>query len=188
MAEITTTTELIELLRAAKTGNRQAFSAVYSSFYLPVFRYCQKRLRHTSDSEDVTQQVFLQLYNSKTEFSNQNLSPLNYLFTIARNCLVDFWRKQNRTPVVIPEDFDAPDSRDTREITMSQIAAEQLLSMVGAEAREIITLRLIDGYSSREVAQKINKTESAVRQIQCRALRQIRDSLKSKDAPVSVND
>lgn len=170
--------DLVKLLQAAKSGDKQAFGAVYSAFYLPIFRYCQKRLRHLSDSEDITQQVFLRLYNSRTEFSNQNRSPLNYLYTIARNCLADFWQKQNRTPVNLPEDFDTPDSHDVPEATLSQIAAEQLLQIVDSEEREILTLRLIEGFSSREVALKINKSEAAVRQIQCRALKKIREKIK----------
>lgn len=182
MPEPATTEELIKLLQAAKSGDKQAFSAVYSAFYLPIFRYCQKRLRHLPDSEDIAQQVFLRLYNSRSEFSNQNLSPLNYLYTIARNCLVDFWAKQNRTPVNIPEDFDTPDPTEPGEAVLSQVAAEELLQVVSVEERTILTLRVIEGFSSRAVALKVNKSEMAVRQIQCRALKKIRDYYTSSSA------
>lgn len=175
MLEAHSTLKLIQLMQAAKRGNKAAFSIVYEAYYLPVFRYCQKRLRHLPDSEDVAQQVFLRLYNSRSEFADQSISPLHYLFTIARNCLADFWSQQNRAPVSLPEDFDIADSAALGESIMSQVAAEQLLQVVDEEEKTILTLRIIEGYSSRDVALKINKSETAVRQIQYRALKKIRE-------------
>lgn len=177
MPEAPTIQELIKLTQAAKSGDKRAFSVVYETFYVPVFRYCQKRVRHLGDAEDITQQVFLRLYSSRSGFSDQNISPLNYLFIIARHCLADFWTKQQKTPVQMPEDFDVPEMQSQTDSVLSHIASEQLLQLVNAEEKEILTLRLVDGYSSREVAERINKSEAAVRQIQCRALQKIKKQI-----------
>ena len=130
-----TTPELIQLMQAAKRGDQTAFSAVYEAFYVPIFRYCHKRLRHLPDAEDVAQQVFLRLYTSHSEFSNQATSPLNYLYIIARHALADFWKTQKKMPVNLPEDFDTPNHSNIREDIMSQIASEQLLQLVDAEEK-----------------------------------------------------
>lgn len=169
---------LIRCMTLAKAGDKAAFADVYTSLFVPVYRYILRRVGNRSDAEDLTQQVFLRLYNSRTEFSNQNLSPLNYLYTVARHCLADFFKAQNRAPLNFSEDTDAPDTVSMESKAMSQIAAEQLLQLVSEEEKNILTLRLIEGFTSREVAIKINKSEAAVRQIQCRALQKIREKIK----------
>lgn len=68
------------------------------------------------------------------------------------------------------------------EAVLSQIAAEELLQVVSTEERAVLSLRLVEGFSSRDVALKVNKSEMAVRQIQCRALKKIRDYYTSSSA------
>lgn len=169
--------ELIRLLQEAKRGNRGAFAAVYEAYYLPVFRYCNKRLKHLPDAEDIAQQVFLRLYNSRSEFVDQNISPLNYLFTIARHALADFWRTQKNAGLPMSEDLESADESNSPEAILSQVAADQLLQLASPEEKIILTLRIIDGRPSHDVALQLNKSEAAVRQIQCRALKKIREYL-----------
>ena len=85
-----------ELMRLAKDGDSEAFGLLYSKYFVPVFRYIYLRLKNKEEAEDLAQTVFLRVYKSLTRFRDQGKEPLAYFFTIARNAIIDYWRKKKR--------------------------------------------------------------------------------------------
>lgn len=170
-----TVAELIQLTMRAKNGDKQAFEQVYSHFFKPVYHYLLRRLKNPKDAEDLAQQVFLRLYTSATPFDNQAITPLAYLFTIAHNLANTFFTKQHATLEL--EDNDIPDSKKFTEIIELEQTLDQALNILSSEQREIIENKFKHGLTTHEIAVELGKTEVAIRQIQCRALRHLRDYL-----------
>lgn len=182
MADAPPNAELIPLMQRAKQGDKQAFEQLYHYYFIPVFRYIRRRVPQTQDAEDLAQAVFLKVYTSRTAFTDQNISPLAYFFTVARSLVADHWKKNNKGEVSADE-IEIPDNETSMEQKVAQqISVEQALDTLSKEQQQVLKLKFFEGCDTREIALKLQKTEMNIRQIQCRALRQLRARLLSSPA------
>ncbi len=176
---------LKELIERYRDGDQEAFEAIYLSYYTPLYRFIFFRVRSKSEAEDLTQTLFLKLYRSLSAYSG-GVPPEKYLYTAARNLVIDFFRSQPHRAIpsddLIKElDESTPGTQNlTEERETSELVREALATLHGDE-RDIITMRFIDELTNQEIAQKTGKTEVNIRQIQSRALRKLRDRFRSND-------
>ena len=180
MVDSPTQAEAISLMQRAKAGDKQAFEKLYHYYFLPVFRYTLRRVQSKKDAEDVTQSVFLKVYVSHTPFQNQSISPLAYFFTVARSVIADHWRKNGRVAVVEEEINNEEDMRTVHQKVEQQLSMEQAMHQLPEEQQQVLKLKFFEGQETREIAAKLQKTEMAIRQIQCRALKKLREFLGDK--------
>ncbi|MEK7554686.1 MAG: sigma-70 family RNA polymerase sigma factor [Patescibacteria group bacterium] len=168
------------LVRKAKDGDGEAFGMLYEQYFTPVYRYIYFRVRRKEEAEDLTQTVFVKAFEAMPRFRDIGKDPLAFFFTVARNTVINHWRKKHD---VLPDDPDAtfrsvPDSGPGPE--RSAETNERLRLVWGAmseltkEQREVITLRFVNELSNREIAAMLGKTEEAIRQLQARGLKSIR--------------
>ena len=172
------------LMNKAGKGDKNAFGQLYELYYTPVYRYIYYK---TSDKEvcnDLVQDVFIKVYSSLDRYSEQRSSPLPYFLTIARNTVIDYWRKKRD---IIIEDSHSifgnledmsiatPETLSMREQDHGTVHVA--LSGLKEDHKEVITLRFINQLSTKEIASVLNKSEDAIRQIQCRALKLLRKDL-----------
>ncbi|MSU75327.1 MAG: sigma-70 family RNA polymerase sigma factor [Candidatus Magasanikbacteria bacterium] len=174
----TTAEALIERMTAAKAGDKEAFADVYTSLFVPVYRYILRRVGSRSDAEDLSQTVFMRLYTSASPFTAEGKSPLHYLFTMAHNILVDHWKKHGSAP---SQSFDAEmiesaDNAHSHKLEDELTIAAALEKLTGDE-HVVIQEKFFTGLSTKEIAGHLGKSEVAVRQIQCRALKTLREIL-----------
>lgn len=168
--------EMTALMQRAKQGDAAAFESVYSHLYVPVFRYIARRVHDSRDTEDLAQQVFLKLLASRTPFTETASGPLAYLFTIARTTVIDYWKQRGRAATSIEQEQleQISDAPHDPHVT-SDIAAA--LHILAADQRSVIELKFFHGFTTSEIAARLNKSEAAIRQIQCRALRMMREHI-----------
>ncbi len=178
-------TDLKMLVILAKQGDAQAFDQLYTLFVTPIYRYIYLRLRDKQLSEDLTQTVFLKAYVSLKTYQDKNKPVLAYFFTIARNSIIDHVRKQSsRATADLSEVENKPDEKTNipKEVD-GLLANEQIiekLSDLTEEQQEVIILKFINGFSNTEIAEILGKTEMAIRQLQSRGIRTLRELLKGK--------
>ncbi len=176
MSEPPPAPELIALLQKAKAGDKGAFGAVYTQYFLPVFRYILRRVRDTKEAEDMAQTVFLKVYTSPAAFQNRERSPLAYFFTVARHLIIDQWRRNHRVEPMA-DDSEQEDFASMQEKVETTMTIEQGLQTLPEDQRRVLAMKFLDGYETRAIAVKLNKSEETVRQIQCRGLRKLREYL-----------
>ncbi|MBI2444557.1 MAG: sigma-70 family RNA polymerase sigma factor [Candidatus Magasanikbacteria bacterium] len=169
--------DLIALMIRAKQGDQAAWAEVYQRFFLPVYRYTRRRVLDRPAAEDITQTVFLKVYTSTTKFSDQAVSPLAYFFTVARSAIADYWQKNQHREVPVEESAAELSMETITQKVEEQLIVEQALRELADEPRRVLTLKFFDGYRTEEIARTLHKTPEAIRQIQCRALRQLRHQL-----------
>jgi RNA polymerase sigma-70 factor, ECF subfamily len=178
-------TDIKMLVILAQQGDHQAFDQLYTLFVTPIYRYIYLRLRDKQLSEDLTQTVFLKAYISLKTYQDKNKPVLAYFFTIARNSIIDHVRKQgNRATSDLSEAEQKPDEKTNipKEVD-GRLANEQIKEKLGdltEEQQEVVILKFINGFSNREIAEILGKTEMAVRQLQSRGIRTLRELLKGK--------
>lgn len=176
-----TVIELKTLIGQAKAGDQEAFAIIYDQFYTPIFRYFYGRTGDKNLAEDLTQDVFLKGYQSLNAYTVGSASPLAYFYTIARHRLVDYWRK-NKTETLTDEQLVViPDDKEKTEKLAVDLENEKILqeglSSLTTDQREVLTLKYLNGLSTKEVAEMLDKSEEAVRQTIVRALRSMSEKL-----------
>ena len=173
------------LMRLAKGGDSEAFNCLYELYFVPVFRYISLRVKNKEEAEDLTQNVFLKVYRSIPDFQEQNKPPLAYFFTIARNTLIDSWRKKKDSTVNLEAISETPDpGANPQESTEKRVAAQairQIIQNLTEDQREVIILKFINEMPNNEIARLLEKSEDAIRQLQCRALKALREQIKNSE-------
>src|SRR3989344_1375331 len=176
--------ELKQLVQQAKDGDSTAFSALYEQYITPIFRFVFFRVRTKEDAEDLTQHVFLKAWSALPEFGHEGKSFAAWLYRIARNTTIDYWRKKK--PLSLDPSSSAFQNKQDKGLSPLETAnqkeeAEHIrkaLHILNEDQQTILTLKFIEDLSNKEIAHVTGKTEGAIRQIQSRALKALRQHLK----------
>lgn len=168
-----------DLVCLAKAGNSEAFGRLYELYFTPVFRYSFLRTRDKVVAENISQNVFLKSFKTINKFQERGRPFLAYLFTIARNEVIDYWKKPKNIQVEDVEmvkfgEDKLMDLIEHRELDRKILEA---LEMLTEEKKEIVSLKFFGGLKSFEIGVIIDKSEEAVRQIQYRALKELKEFL-----------
>lgn len=135
-------------------GELQAMARLYELTHSAIYGFALSILKHTEDAQDVTQEVYLQLYRSVGSYRSQG-KPMAWLLTVTRHLALD--RLRTRAKVIsldgeqelrLPawEGVD-PDCR---------LVLRSLLELLGQEERQIITLHALAGLKHREIARVLD--------------------------------
>lgn len=169
-------------LIAAARSDPSRFAELYENYFERVYAYVLRRVASRQEAEDVTSDVFHQALANIGKFEWRGAPFSAWLLRIAANSTADKWRKQARehgNPAKeASEDFDF-------EASSEQARLFRLVKELPAEQRLVIEMRFAEEKSINEIAEMIGKTEGAVKQLQFRGiknLRQMMDSKKQKNA------
>lgn len=174
---------LKKLILLAKAGDSKAFDEVYGLYYTPLFRYIFIRLKNKEESEDMTQVVFMKIWQFIPEWKDEHTSPIAFFFTVARNTLIDYFRKNSHKEIVsdqVVNSFLEIDNSFNKENTNKELRQIllQAVSKLSNEQQEIITLFYTNDLSYKEISTITGKREDAIRQIHSRAIKKLRDIYK----------
>lgn len=171
-----------QLLLAAKDGDTEAFGILYERYADRIFLYLFGRVNNRLDAEDITEDVFLRVWRSLPNYREQGVPFLAFLFRIARNALIDHYRRSN--PVKGQVSIDDMSLRDNRpgpgESALSSLEREELrasLEQLRDDYRTVLVLRFLSELSPHETAEVMGRTPGAVRVLQHRALASLRTML-----------
>lgn len=167
-------------------NTQKIFEDVYTAHRDAVYRFVFFRVRDIDVVEDITQTVFIKMYE-KIRSGDVPHNPSSYLFTIARNTVIDYWRKKKSLSLEAYLEY-APEPEDTgptpEGVSMSresQELVEKLLATLSHEQRDILVMKYVTDLSNKEIAEITGKTEESIRQIQSRALRTLRSRLSTHE-------
>jgi RNA polymerase sigma-70 factor (ECF subfamily) len=141
-----------------------AFAILYDRYVDSVYHYLYSRVGNMPDAEDLTSQVFLTALERLPKYRHQGRF-LAWLFTIARNRAIDFFRKKK--PREWSEVSDTPDGLPdllTRTIHTEEIHRLKLLiHVLPEEDQELIRLRFTAELTFPEIALILKSSEEAVK-------------------------
>jgi RNA polymerase sigma-70 factor (ECF subfamily) len=158
--------------RAIK-GDKEAIAALYEQYEPNVRRFLHYRLGDAHTAEDLTTEVFLRMIKALPGY-HQGEAPFQaWLFQIARNLIIDHARKMNaRNDVALNENLAAPgappESEAARSMTRDQL--KRALARLPDAQCDVVVMRFVAGMSIAEVAQTLNRSESAIKALQARGL------------------
>lgn len=170
MTETSTLKPIIEACRTDITGQ---FRGVYEHMIDKVFGYVRFRVNTEEEATDLTQDVFIDLYEALPNFKYQSdLQFYSFVFTITKRKLAKHYakvtpEKLNRANIEESTLSASLDNTDTND------AVFRALQTLDEETREIITLHHWSRYTFTEIASLLNLTESATRVRHHRALKSL---------------
>lgn len=148
---------------------RAMLEAWYQENWPDLYRYVYHHVQNRQEAEDLAQETFSRLLARHVDAEPPTRQ---YLYTTAHNLIRDRWRRRHRSGLAVPLE-EALLDRAADDETM-QIWLRELLDQLPEEYRTVLELRVIAGYSRAETAQRLGKTEDAVRSMQYRALQILR--------------
>ena len=162
------------LVEAAKRDPAR-FAELYTRNFHAVYAYVARRVASREEAEDVTSEVFHQALANLKRFEWRGAPFAAWLIRIAANAIADRWRLRAR------ETGDPPDkelSDPSMEGVERRAALFQLVDSLPEDQRRVVVLRFVEEKSIREIAQELQRTEGAIKQLQFRALEKLRASME----------
>lgn len=147
---------------------------MYNTYADDIFRYLLVHVRDQQLAEDLTADTFTKAWTRLESFDFKQPRP--WLYTIARNTMMDHWRKKR--PEILDDEEELISNHDSLEDhvdkQLSKESIKKALSKLPEEMRTVVTLRFMLGYSAKKTADSLGTTEGNVRVVQYRALKKLR--------------
>lgn len=174
--------EILSQVERAKRDPKE-FTALYREYAVRVYRYIYARVSNQQDAEDLTSQVFEAALTGLNGFGGRkNFSA--WLFTIARNKVVDSYRKKSSNiPLDVAQNMPA-DTPDPLGVILDNETLHHLSTMVNELApdkQELIHLRFAGNLTYTEIGEILGKSENAVKMSVHRLLRQLQEKMEQKN-------
>jgi RNA polymerase sigma-70 factor (ECF subfamily) len=165
-----------DLVRAAQAGDVGSFELLYSR-YVPVVHSILLGRLPAVDADDVTQNVFITAY-SKLSKLRDPAAFAGWIARIARNAAEDHRR---RTEEVAELDVEYA-TRATQSDAAEAASALAAIRALPEAYRDTLMLRLVEGMSGAEIAERTGLTPGSVRVNLHRGMQLLRDALGGDDA------
>lgn len=162
------------LASMVQRGDQDALGVLYQRYVVEIYRYSYRQVGNQEDAEDLTSQVFLQVVRSIGVYRPQGQFRA-WVYGIAKNVIVDWWRRYYWTPTVTMEKFldldPLPQKDPSGENPRAEAAVERVLAQLPERYQEVLKLRFLRGYSLEETAQAIGVSLANAKVLQHRALK-----------------
>jgi RNA polymerase sigma-70 factor, ECF subfamily len=161
------------------------FNELYQNYHQDVFQFLFYMVRNREQAEDLVQEVYIRVFKSYNRFEGKS-SEKTWLFSIARNVAIDYFRKQKGWKGRILEKFDWSMSEIKDNVPIPEEIAIQkeeilwvfkCLDYCTVDQRAVIILRFLHDLSITETAEALEWTESKVKTTQHRALKLLKKQM-----------
>lgn len=139
--------------------------------YDKIYRYSFYKIRNSAAAEDITQETFLKYFEQNKRLRRGE--EMAYLYTIAKNLCVDYFRKK---PIGELREGECP-AEEFAAVSDTKIAVREALGKIDGRQREILLLRYIGGLSVNETAKAAGLSRFAVYRLERGGLAEMRKYL-----------
>ena len=176
MAAITDDHDERMLIEAAQADPAR-FVDLYERHFHRVYAYVSRRAGSRVEAEDITSQVFERALENLPRFEWRGVPLIAWLFRIAAHALADRRQQVARDSADLPP--EVPDGNESAAIERRAMLF-QLVDRLSDLQRQVIEMRFVDGRSIREIAAALERSEGAVKQLQLRALENLRKGMEAR--------
>jgi len=157
------------------------FGHLYEIHFQRVYAFIARRVRDRDTAEDLTSDVFHKALANLRNYEWRGAPFAAWLIRIAANAVADQFKRAARE-VPGPADSPEPAANPDQEAIEHRARLFRLVDQLPADQRRVIFQRFVEQSSIREIAQQLGRTEGAVKQLQFRALQNLRTQMEGADA------
>lgn len=181
------TLEDTDVIAAVLAGDKEAFEEIIRKYQSKVFTLVFRLVRDRETALDLTQEVFLKIYQKLTDLKDPSRAS-SWIMQVAHNTSLDWLKKRKvdsfaadfedqQTQQKIFQHLQDTTSPSPDQIVemMSPSRMSELVNKLDIKYRTVITLRFIEGYSFKEIAKILNLPLSTVKFRKHYALQLIKD-------------
>lgn len=173
-----------KLIREAKQGKTESFSKLYDHYLAQIYRFIYIKVNQRETVEDLTHEVFLNAWQNIKGYRFQGFPFGSWLYQIARNRVIDFYRTRKNNVRLDNIDPDTVKIENSIELALDQeFSLERILNAIrnlNHDQQDVLLMRFVEDLSHQEIAQALEKSEGAVRLIQHRALNELKELFKDQ--------
>jgi RNA polymerase sigma-70 factor (ECF subfamily) len=160
------------LVERCLQGDEGAWETIVKLYGRRIFNLAFRFTGRTDEAEDLAQETFIRAYRSLASFRSETGSLRNWLVRVGRNLVIDHYRREKRFHASLVsdglEDLRVADDRtpSPQRIAEQAEAARFLMKgmmTLGAEIREAVILRDMEGMTYREIARVVGVSEGTVK-------------------------
>jgi len=152
------------------------FAKLYEDNFERVYAYIAHRVQNREEAQDLTAEVFHQALAGLPRFEWRGSPFVAWLLGIAAHVLADRWQRAARQPEVATDELEQAGVEDDVE---RRAMLYQLVDRLPPDQKLVITRRFVGQKSLREIATELGRSEGAIKQLQLRALQNLRERIRS---------
>jgi RNA polymerase sigma-70 factor, ECF subfamily len=168
-----------QLLRHAQKQDKDALRIIYERYFPVIYQFIRLRVNSREQARDIAADVFLDFMVALRGRNSPHTNLRGWLFRVARNKVYEHYGKEKQIPKTVLEDWipnqhdDSPESQLLDVMRIEQV--RNALTELKDEQQEVIILRFGQALDLQETADIMNKSVSAIKSLQFRAIQNLRD-------------
>lgn len=170
--------------RIKRNGHHESANQLISKYYHEIYGFVYKQTLDADLSLDVTQEIFISVLQSIHRFDDKRASFRTWLYRVATNRLVDYYRSKNYKYRQLAESLEDQDVEDQNDFVLSLEYKEDvekitlLINQLETVSQEIIRLKLFGDYTLQEIAEMVQAPLSTVKTKYYKALKAIKKEME----------
>ena len=161
-------------------GEQDALADLYGRTRPAIYGFALSIVKNAHDAEDILHDVYLQVWNAASGYRRQG-RPMAWLLTITRNLAISRLREHGRTESLAQEDWQDRLADNPAVTHEDRMTLEALLSVLGDQERQIVTLHALTGLKHREISDLLGIPLATVLSKYSRALKKLQLAWKEED-------
>lgn len=161
---------------------RKTFGKIYDRYIDKIYRFVFLKVGSKEIAEDLTSETFLRGWETFKEKQKEIENVQAFLYQIAKNLVVDYYREKNKTQIVSAEALPIADPRQNLEEKIAQnLDLERIkkaLNQLNDDYQNAIIWHYLEELPIKEIAQLLEKSEGATRVLISRALNALRENIQ----------
>ncbi len=174
------------LLKKARQFDHQTLTRIYDLYSDALFAYAYQQVGKTQLAEDLVAETFSRFLKALERGGGPTDHLRAYLYRITSNLITDLFRKETPPTIDLEEDQLADQGAGPDQILADAEGADRVrkaLKLITPEQRQVIILRFIEGWSSPEIAQSMDKSLGSIKALQHRGLAALQRILLEGSSP-----
>jgi len=155
--------------------NRQDLEDLFKWLNEPLYRYIYIRCGYNRElAEDITQDIFVKAWEKRSTFNSSKSTLKNWIYIIARNHIIDLYRKKKVSLKSFDEDIHIKDLNISieDEVVLGDILKN--LEKLKEKEKEVIVLRYVQDLDIEEISKIIGKSKNTTKVMIHRAIKKLK--------------